>query len=313
MPNTNPSEPMKILIRRLGGGDAIIRADDGTKVSHGRSDYRYVACRYAANTNVVEASIARGYIEQDKTGQYILSALGKSIYEKRNGNFVNWQIKITTNFDKITQEHGNDVDLSEHLRWKCDAVPMGKNGPVSWQSLNVRANSFRWGYRTLDDLISDITVVLMHRAGFSKHQIAISELTPEMIDLDERQQMFFVSHKDIKSAAYAEAKERKKREEQMDESHFLMTPISTLSLSVRASNCLRDANISVLGELINMHDGDIRALKGVARRTLNDIKEALAERDMFLGMVELQEWQLEEIERLKTEKLLVEGQYQGAT
>jgi len=298
MPNTNPSVPMKVLIRRLGGGDAIVRADDGIKVSHGKSDYRYVACRYAANTNLVEASIARGYIEQDETGQYVLSTLGKSIYQKRNSNFVSWQINITTNFDEISQKYGDDVDLSEYLWWKCDAVPMGTDGPVSWQSLNVRPNSFRWGYRTLDALISDISVVLMRRAGFSQHQIVISELTPEMVDLDERQQMFFVSHKDKKSAAYAEAKERKKREEQMDASHLLMTPISTFPFSTRTMNCLRATNVSVLCDLVSMSDSDVMSMKSAGRKTWREIQEILAEKHLHLGM-EIPEWQLEEIERLK--------------
>lgn len=297
MPNTNPSEPMKILIRRLGAGDAIIHADDGLKVSHGKSDYRYVSSRYAANTNLVEASIVRGYIEQDKTGQYVLSALGRTIYEKRNGKFVNWQIEITTNFDEIVQEHGKDIDPSPHLFWLCSAVPMGKDGPVSWQSLNVRTSDFR-SYRTLDALLSNITVVLMHRAGFSKDQIVVSEITPEMITLDERQQMFFVSHKDKKSAAYAEAKERAKREEGMDVEHFLMTPISTFSFSTRTTNCLMAANVSVLGDLVTMSNSDVMSMKSAGRKTWREIQEVLAERHLHLGM-EIPEWQLEEIERLK--------------
>lgn len=58
--------------------------------------------------------------------------------------------------------------------------------------------------------------------------------------------------------------------------------VDDLELSVRASNCLRKANIKTLGELIQMREVDLLKTKNFGRRSLNEIKELLSEKGLSL-------------------------------
>ena len=61
-------------------------------------------------------------------------------------------------------------------------------------------------------------------------------------------------------------------------------PIGELELSVRPSNCLRDANIKTIGELVGKTDTDLLATKNFGKKSLQEIKDALVELGLELGM-----------------------------
>jgi hypothetical protein len=52
-------------------------------------------------------------------------------------------------------------------------------------------------------------------------------------------------------------------------------PIAEVELSVRASNCLRDANIKTIGELANKRESDLLSFKNLGKKTLWELREIL--------------------------------------
>ena len=64
----------------------------------------------------------------------------------------------------------------------------------------------------------------------------------------------------------------------------LRLPISELELSVRSSNCLREANIKTIVELVKQNEEEMLGLKNFGKKSLTEIKELLAVMGLSLGM-----------------------------
>jgi DNA-directed RNA polymerase subunit alpha len=64
----------------------------------------------------------------------------------------------------------------------------------------------------------------------------------------------------------------------------LYKEVSTLELSVRAANCLENANIKFIGELVTRSEAEMLKTKNFGRKSLNEIKDLLAEMGLSLGM-----------------------------
>lgn len=64
----------------------------------------------------------------------------------------------------------------------------------------------------------------------------------------------------------------------------LYKEVSTLELSVRAANCLENANIKFIGELVTKTEAEMLKTKNFGRKSLNEIKDLLAEMGLSLGM-----------------------------
>jgi DNA-directed RNA polymerase subunit alpha len=60
--------------------------------------------------------------------------------------------------------------------------------------------------------------------------------------------------------------------------------VEELELSVRSYNCLKNANIRTLRELVQKTEGDMLKTKNFGRKSLNEIKEILATMGLSLGM-----------------------------
>ena len=67
----------------------------------------------------------------------------------------------------------------------------------------------------------------------------------------------------------------------VDES-VLSMPISSLDLSVRASNCLASANISTVGMLIQWDEASLLKIRSFGKTSLREIKRKLADRGLAL-------------------------------
>ncbi len=57
-----------------------------------------------------------------------------------------------------------------------------------------------------------------------------------------------------------------------------------LELSVRSYNCLKNANIRTIGELVTKTEAEMLKTKNFGRKSLNEIKEILASMGLSLGM-----------------------------
>ena len=66
--------------------------------------------------------------------------------------------------------------------------------------------------------------------------------------------------------------------------NFLLKPVSELELSVRSANCLQNANIKYIYELVSKTEGEMLRTKNFGRKSLNEIKEILSQMGLGLGM-----------------------------
>lgn len=64
----------------------------------------------------------------------------------------------------------------------------------------------------------------------------------------------------------------------------LFKTVDALELSVRAANCLENANIKYIGELVTKTEADMLKTKNFGRKSLNEIKDILIEMGLSLGM-----------------------------
>jgi len=75
-----------------------------------------------------------------------------------------------------------------------------------------------------------------------------------------------------------------------DDGHFplrnenLNRSVEELELSVRSYNCLKNANIQTIGELVQKTEAEMLKTKNFGRKSLNEIKEILAQMGLSLGM-----------------------------
>src|SRR5664280_698877 len=60
--------------------------------------------------------------------------------------------------------------------------------------------------------------------------------------------------------------------------------VEELELSVRSYNCLKNANIQSIGELVQKTEAEMLKTKNFGRKSLNEIKEILAQMGLSLGM-----------------------------
>jgi DNA-directed RNA polymerase subunit alpha len=68
---------------------------------------------------------------------------------------------------------------------------------------------------------------------------------------------------------------------------ILNTPVEELELSVRSSNCLKNANIKTIGELTRKTEDDIAKTRNFGKKSLQEIKEKLKEWNLSLGITDV--------------------------
>lgn len=77
----------------------------------------------------------------------------------------------------------------------------------------------------------------------------------------------------------------------------LLRKVDELELSVRSANCLKNDNIVYIGDLVQKSEGEMLRTPNFGRKSLNEIKEVLAQMGLHLGM-EIPNWPPENIEEL---------------
>ncbi len=78
--------------------------------------------------------------------------------------------------------------------------------------------------------------------------------------------------------------EQKPQQTQSNANNALLKPVSELELSVRSANCLQNANIKYIYELVSKTEGEMLRTKNFGRKSLNEIKEILTQMGLGLGM-----------------------------
>lgn len=77
----------------------------------------------------------------------------------------------------------------------------------------------------------------------------------------------------------------------------LLRKVDELELSVRSANCLKNDNIVYIGDLIQKTESEMLRTPNFGRKSLNEIKEVLAQMGLHLGM-EIPSWPPENIDDL---------------
>jgi DNA-directed RNA polymerase subunit alpha len=77
----------------------------------------------------------------------------------------------------------------------------------------------------------------------------------------------------------------------------LLRKVDELELSVRSANCLKNDNIVYIGDLVQKSESEMLRTPNFGRKSLNEIKEVLAQMGLNLGM-EVTNWPPENIEEL---------------
>ena len=84
-------------------------------------------------------------------------------------------------------------------------------------------------------------------------------------------------------------------QEDLEFNRNLLRKVDELELSVRSANCLKNDNIVYIGDLVQKTEAEMLRTPNFGRKSLNEIKEVLAQMGLHLGM-EIATWPPENIE-----------------
>ncbi len=91
--------------------------------------------------------------------------------------------------------------------------------------------------------------------------------------------------------------QEEEREGELPFNKNLLRKVDELELSVRSANCLKNDNIIYIGDLVQKTETEMLRTPNFGRKSLNEIKEVLAQMGLHLGM-EIPNWPPENIEEL---------------
>ena len=96
--------------------------------------------------------------------------------------------------------------------------------------------------------------------------------------LKDHMNIFINFEEELETMAASEERKPEIRNENLNRS------VEELELSVRSYNCLKNANIQTIGELVQKTEAEMLKTKNFGRKSLNEIKEILASMGLSLGM-----------------------------
>jgi DNA-directed RNA polymerase subunit alpha len=213
-------------------------------------------------------------------------------------------------------ETGPDIEIMDpdHILMTLDqgarvvmelTVESGKGYVPAAQN---RAADSPIGLIPVDALFSPITKVSYHvgsarvgeRTDLDKLTMDIETngaITPEdcmalAARILQDQLQFFVNFEEPKAAQPVE-----EIDDELEFNRNLLRKVDELELSVRSANCLKNDNIVYIGDLVQKTEAEMLRTPNFGRKSLNEIKEVLAQMGLHLGM-EIPAWPPENIENL---------------
>ena len=78
--------------------------------------------------------------------------------------------------------------------------------------------------------------------------------------------------------------EQEAKKDQNDFDPILLRSIEELELTVRSTNCLKAESIFLIGDLIHRSEFDLLKTPNLGKKSLNEIKDVLASKELSLGM-----------------------------
>ena len=155
--------------------------------------------------------------------------------------------------------------------------------------VNYTVNSARVGQKTDYDSL----VVEVWTDGSIK---AVEAIPIGYKILKEQLQVFINFDESIKPA------EQEKEEDKYQFNENLFRPVEDLELSVRSANCLKNAKIRFIGDLVTKSEQEMLKTKNFGRKSLNEIKDILKPMGFDLGMT-IEGWPPKQLtEKIEGEK-----------
>jgi len=163
---------------------------------------------------------------------------------------------------------------------KSEAMPIGVIpidslfSPV--QKVNYRVTNARVGHRTdYDRLILEV---------WTDGSVRPEDAVAFAAKILKEQLSIFINRDEIEEAAIPTQTEADKLNE------YLWRSVDELELSVRSANCLQNANIHYIGDLVQRSETEMLKTKNFGRKSLKEIKEILGGMGLSLGM-KIDNWQ----------------------
>ena len=78
--------------------------------------------------------------------------------------------------------------------------------------------------------------------------------------------------------------EKEEEEKNKELKNLLNRSVEELEMSVRSSNCLKNANIDTIGDLVQKTEQEMLSYRNFGKKSLQEIKDILAELNLSLGM-----------------------------
>ncbi|MEZ4384404.1 MAG: DNA-directed RNA polymerase subunit alpha [Nannocystaceae bacterium] len=144
------------------------------------------------------------------------------------------------------------------------------------QKVNYRVTNARVGHRTdYDRLILEV---------WTDGSVQPEDAVAYAAKILKEQLSIFINREEIEEAAPQQQSEADKLNE------YLWRSVDELELSVRSANCLQNANIHYIGDLVQRTETEMLKTKNFGRKSLKEIKEILASMGLALGM-KIENWQ----------------------
>ncbi len=144
------------------------------------------------------------------------------------------------------------------------------------QKVNYRVTHARVGHQTdYDRLILEV---------WTDGSVRSEDAVAFAAKILKEQLSIFINREEIEEAAMPIKTEQDKLNE------YLWRSVDELELSVRSANCLQNANIHYIGDLVQRTEGEMLKTKNFGRKSLKEIKEILAQMGLSLGM-KIDGWQ----------------------
>ena len=202
--------------------------------------------------------------------------LASSFEAPGNVELVNQDFHVATIVDKVnlkmtlTVKNGRGYEPAD-LREDEDRVVGALKVDASYspvRRVSYTVDNARSGKRT--DL--DKLVIELETDGTLDPKMAIEHSATIL----QQQLSAFV---DLDAIAEQEAKK-----DQNDFDPILLRSIEELELTVRSTNCLKAESIFLIGDLIHRSEFDLLKTPNLGKKSLNEIKDVLASKELSLGM-----------------------------
>jgi lambda repressor-like predicted transcriptional regulator len=119
-----------------------------------------------------------------------------------------------------------------------------------------------------EDLTRDEKIAAKRAAGMTLRPIA---------------EQYGLSHECVRQIVSRIELRDRRRLETAPAANGILTKVDDLELSVRSANCLKNENITCVGDLVRRTDAELLRMPNFGRKSLEEIEEVLAQMGLHLG------------------------------